>query len=638
MRAEELIANYTPVGDTIAILICITLWIVIKTNMSFSKDYGLKLHKRAILLVFVASISNIAFFHIIKYSEDLIVLIYLTKAIYHAALLSALFVFIIYVRNMLSLPREKTIKLTVACRVIVVAGILCECFSFYTRWGLYYQGNGLWHDYHYIKPYILIYIFCMLVMATLLIVYRNRMIAQVQMSLVMLEILCGIILVLQVLFRTNSYTTITFLLPMLELLITVHGLPYEKNTGAQNAQALDVYIKRAYKEKSDQILMVLKLYISNKEELPLELGRKLDNFYNKYLDKAALFKLDHNTYVLMVPQGEKKKQNLEIIESLIEQQFQTQYENYTIPYRVMVLTDVGFIEDASAAVAVIGHFESLMGMNEVFYSSIEDMQQVHNLQYIINQLREIDAKKDLDDERVLCYMQPVKNVKTNSYDTAEALMRLKLSEIGMVFPDVFIPVAEQNNLIHTLGLIMLNKVCQQLKELESQGIPMKRISVNFTLSEFHEELFVEEIVDIIAKNQVPYDKIAIELTESQTDEDYEVILERIAQLRQYGIVFYLDDFGTGYTNFDRVLQMNLDIVKFDRSLLLSANENKTNAFILQHFAEAFEKLDYQILFEGIESKDQENLCNRSHADYLQGYMYSKPIPREELADFLRENA
>ena len=106
------------------------------------------------------------------------------------------------------------------------------------------------------------------------------------------------------------------------------------------------------------------------------------------------------------------------------------------------------------------------------------------------------------------------------------------------------------------------------------------------------------------------------------------------QFKSLGVCTYLDDFGTGYSNFDRILSLKLDVVKFDRSLLLMANKDENSQFILNYFSTAFEKLGYKVLYEGVETDEQEEICVNSHADYLQGFKFSKPIPIEELKNFL----
>ena len=110
----------------------------------------------------------------------------------------------------------------------------------------------------------------------------------------------------------------------------------------------------------------------------------------------------------------------------------------------------------------------------------------------------------------------------------------------------------------------------------------------------------------------------------------------IERLQALGIKFYLDDFGTGYSNFERLIGLPIDIIKFDRSLTILASKNDESQFMVGSFSEIFKKADYQILFEGVEDELDENQCIKMNAQYLQGYKYSKPIPMEEITKFLKQ--
>ena len=99
-------------------------------------------------------------------------------------------------------------------------------------------------------------------------------------------------------------------------------------------------------------------------------------------------------------------------------------------------------------------------------------------------------------------------------------------------------------------------------------------------------------------------------------------------------MFYLDDFGTGYSNFERIMEIPFDIIKFDRSLLIESRKSSESHFMVSTFASMFRKLDYAILFEGVENDMDEENCLSRNARYLQGYKYSKPIPIHQLRDFL----
>lgn len=109
-------------------------------------------------------------------------------------------------------------------------------------------------------------------------------------------------------------------------------------------------------------------------------------------------------------------------------------------------------------------------------------------------MEDIYKKDDLEDDRVKVFCQPVWNTHTETFSTAEALMRMKIPEVGMVFPDVFIPLAEANNFIHTLSKIILHKTCKKIKELETSGYKIERVSVNFSVQELRLESFCDDVI------------------------------------------------------------------------------------------------------------------------------------------------
>ena len=275
-----------------------------------------------------------------------------------------------------------------------------------------------------------------------------------------------------------------------------------------------------------------------------------------------------------------------------------------------------------------------MQYNTIYRISEQDIKEYYDKNYILSQLEDIANKKDLSDPRVLVYCQPVYNIKTKMYDTAEALMRLKLEKTGMVFPDQFIPLAEQFNLIHYLSMIILNKTCYAVRGFIEEGYRIKRVSVNFSAIDIRYDTFCDEVKTIIDRNGINYDKIAVEITESRSEADFNLMKQRVMQLQDLGIKFYLDDFGTGYSNFERIMEIPFDIIKFDRSMLMESHRSDSSQYMVKTFANMFYDLRYAVLFEGVENDSDEDRCIMMKAQYLQGYKYSKPIPIEELKTFL----
>ena len=113
-----------------------------------------------------------------------------------------------------------------------------------------------------------------------------------------------------------------------------------------------------------------------------------------------------------------------------------------------------------------------------------------------------------------------------------------------------------------------------------------------------------------------------------------IMKEKIEMLHEHGIQFYLDDFGTGYSNMERIMEMPFDIIKFDRSMLIASGMDKRSERIVENLAHMFKDMDYSVLYEGVEDEEAEKRCKEMSASYLQGYKYSRPIPIENIRDFL----
>ena len=213
-------------------------------------------------------------------------------------------------------------------------------------------------------------------------------------------------------------------------------------------------------------------------------------------------------------------------------------------------------------------------------------------------------------------------------------MRLKLEETGMVFPDQFIPLAEEHGYIHVLTEIILHKTCQEIRRLTEEGFLIKRVSVNVSVLELKDGNFCRDITRIIGDNMIPGEKVAIELTESNSEADHMIMKEKIEELRGKGIQFYLDDFGTGYSNMERIMELPFDIIKFDRSMVIASGTDERSENIVQSLARMFKDMKYSILYEGVEDEKDEERCKAMSATYLQGYKYSRPVPIEQLREFI----
>lgn len=375
-------------------------------------------------------------------------------------------------------------------------------------------------------------------------------------------------------------------------------------------------------------------YEGTGKKYPIEIQYTVRHFYSDFFKGAILFQISSGRMMLAVDISRNPAYENSVNNMLLS--FQDEYPKYKKDFKIIVQKTVDEISSENDYVGFVKYIESKMKENDVHFVDENDVKTYHEYKYILQELADINAKKDMDDPRVVVFCQPVFNIITGKYDTAEALMRLNLDRLGMVYPDRFIKVAEENHYIHTLSMIILHKVCIHIRSLLDCMYFVKRISVNFAVSEVREEGFCDDINRVIEESGIPYDKIAVEITESQNDNDFMVMKDKINELRQRGIKFYLDDFGTGYSNFERIMELPFDIIKFDRSLVLACGSDYKSQKMVYHLARMFSEMNYSVLYEGVETIEDEEKCKNMCAKYLQGYKYSRPIPIEKLVEYFEK--
>ena len=404
--------------------------------------------------------------------------------------------------------------------------------------------------------------------------------------------------------------------------------------GAVDVRAMEDMVRDIHEHKEPFVFLSLFLPQFDEEgkELPEEIRAVIRKFSVSYFRSCTLFQVDHS-HVLLIAPTRRNPDVEQRIQSILGD-FRDQYEHFRLPYKIVVGESIDEISRKNEYVSLIQSIHRAMPENTVHRVGSEDIASFNRSEYILRELADIYSKRDLDDPRVLAYCQPVFNLQTGRFDTAEALMRLQLDEVGLVFPDQFIPLAENHGYIHVLTEIILHKTCCEIRRLAQEGFLISRISVNVSVLELKDDAFCDDIDRIIEGNGVSGEQIALELTESHSEADFMIMKEKIEELRQQGIKFDLDDFGTGYSNMERIMELPFDIIKFDRSLVIASGTGERSERIVENLARMFRDMDYSVLYEGVEDDTDEVRCREMSASYLQGFKYSRPVPISQLRDFL----
>ena len=483
------------------------------------------------------------------------------------------------------------------------------------------------------SPFFYVYLVIMIITVALLLINRAKLVKQVFEGILWAYLLSMLLLFVQELFAQRSFTTAAMMLPTFAMMYLLHANPYDLKTGAIGEEAFEDMVQESHKNHTGLIMMFLDLHDRRGvDQLSDEMRYDFYRMFPKAVRGDTLFRINGGKFVEVFRKNQN--QNYEEVISNLIRMFDGLVDKFHRDFKIVITEDVDFISATNSYGEFVDEVQSRIPYNTYYRVTKKDVELFQKRQYILAELRDIEQKADLNDERVVVYCQPVLNVETGKYDSAEALMRLDLPLTGMVFPDQFIPLAEQEEILHPLSLIILNKTCQAVKALAQKGQKVTRISVNISIPEMRDENFCRDILQIIEENDVPCDRIAIEVTESQNEPDFELVKQRMSELKEKGITFYLDDFGTGYSNMERIMELPFDIIKFDRSLVTEARRNEGSRLMVNSFARIFRKLNYRVLYEGVEDVRDEVQCISMEAQYLQGYKYSKPIPITELEDFL----
>ncbi|MDX8343092.1 EAL domain-containing protein [Rossellomorea sp. YZS02] len=246
---------------------------------------------------------------------------------------------------------------------------------------------------------------------------------------------------------------------------------------------------------------------------------------------------------------------------------------------------------------------------------------------------EKDLRKAIKKDELLLHYQPKVDGKTGRLVGAEALIRWKHPEWGLISPHEFIPIAEENGLIIPITDWVIQTVCEQLREWEGLEVPLIPISINMSPKRFLRNDWVETTLNIIEETGVTPSLLDLEITESVLIQNEETFISSIERLKETGIRFSLDDFGTGFSSLLYLKKFNVDTVKIDRSFIRDYL-NESDAEITKSIIRMAHGLRLTVVAEGVETKDQRMFLIEQDCDILQGYLFSKPVPPEDFQQFL----
>lgn len=411
----------------------------------------------------------------------------------------------------------------------------------------------------------------------------------------------------------------------------------DRKTGLLNQQALRMYMQQNYAKNGKFSMLVVSMdegsYVGN--TFGGNCWSKILELVSNYLDtmeQAIVFKNEGWEYTLLFRDESSMKVISEQILKRFTAPWKVEGESIYIKVRLFQVPDCLVIEDIEKLLEITRFFVSegkkysnqvIMSMDQVWVEQTQ--RNVKIGQQIIEAMEE---------NRIQVFYQPIYSIKKQCFVSAEALVRIKKRDGSLMMPAEFIPVAEKNGSILLLGEIVFRKVCTLLKEerLKEKGI--QYIEINLSAVQCVQEELAEQFIKIMKETGVDPTMINLEITESATVKSKEILLQNIEKLQAQGVSFSLDDFGTGYSNLNYILELPVQIIKFDRKMTMAYFESDKGKMIMEAAISMIKTMQMHTVAEGVEEKAQLDKLKQLKVDYIQGFYFSKPLPESEFLALL----
>ena len=240
------------------------------------------------------------------------------------------------------------------------------------------------------------------------------------------------------------------------------------------------------------------------------------------------------------------------------------------------------------------------------------------------------------------YLQPKYDLVNNRVGGAEALVRWKHPERGLILPAEFIPFFERNGFITELDLHVWRRTCEILAGLKRQKLPMLPISVNVSRRDFYKLDLPLVLSEMVEEYGLQPEFLHLEITESAYIEDPHHLVETVSKLKKLGFVVEMDDFGTGYSSLNMLTELSIDVLKMDMRFLQSEEDRKSGDRnkneVIRFVVELAQWMGLKVVAEGVETEKQIALLRVINCQYAQGFYYAKPMPAKLFYEYIEKQS
>lgn len=520
---------------------------------------------------------------------------------------------------------------------LVILNLPCKLLFNIQPDGTYTQGPLI------ITTYLVFYIYSLAAMAIVLI--KHAWIEQnIRRILAMFPFIAMVVIVIQQLCPTIllSGSAATSALLLIYLYLQNKQISFDYLTDIPNRQEflkmLELMIRKNEKSSFTIIVLSLRGFKQINDTFGQQSGdaflKAVSAHLHTIIAKQYLFRFSGDEFAILEKNADEEK---------IRQIIGSIKERMNFPFTVKecsciiqsAMGVVSYPETADSVEGLINGIEYAVSKAKqdrtraVYYCGQDMMRELRRRIQIAEILKVKLKNNDFD-----VFYQPIIDTRNNKFVLAESLLRIPDSPIGAVYPDEFIPIAEETGMIIEMTYQILQKVCCFMNRLLENEIELEGIHVNFSAVQFTQLDLAEKVLTIIEENHTPYSKIKIEITESVLAESAQLVNGFAEEMHKHGVMLGLDDFGTGYSNIVSVMETPLDVIKIDKSLVWSSMAVPKSAGMLRSMTGIFHDMDLKVLAEGVETPEQDKFIKDSGIDFIQGFLYARPMPGEEMLKLL----
>jgi EAL domain-containing protein (putative c-di-GMP-specific phosphodiesterase class I)/GGDEF domain-containing protein len=369
------------------------------------------------------------------------------------------------------------------------------------------------------------------------------------------------------------------------------------------------------------------------------LRRMAERFARAASDIGTIARITADRFALALRVPDSNGDGVHAIVERLQQIFETPVQIESEAVRIQAKTGIAvFPEDGDSPDALFANAEAALkkakvsGDRLVFYA--RDMNaRVAELMRLENKLRIA-----LREEQYVLYYQPRVSLATGKMCGMEALLRWRSPDLGIVPPCEFIPLLEETGLILDVGRWVLQRASADAERWRRLGLEVPSIGVNVSAIQLREPGFFENVTAALAAGGSNPSSIELELTETMVMADVETNARKLEQIRAAGIRIEIDDFGTGYSSLSYLARLPVDTLKIDRSFITPMSASPVHMAIVTTVISLARSLNLRVVAEGVETEQQANLLRLLRCDEAQGFLYSKPVPPDEVPGLIRRFA